>query len=68
MAKQQTFGDKLKKKKQIDERINVKVVQGLQSELRGTIRFIKKMVKVSNPSELETMDINRIVRQTGLFS
>ncbi|ROL60661.1 hypothetical protein D9V86_09150 [Bacteroidetes/Chlorobi group bacterium ChocPot_Mid] len=59
MAKQQTFGDKLKKKKQTDELISVRVVQGLQSELRGTVRFVDLMVKVKDLNELEKIDITK---------
>ncbi len=59
MAKTQTFGDKLKKKKQGDDSINVRVVQGLQSELRGTVRFVDLMVKVKDLNELETIDITK---------
>lgn len=59
MAKQQTFGDKLKKKKQVDDFINVRVVQGLQSELRGTVRFVDLMVKVKDLNELEKIDITK---------
>jgi len=58
MAKQQSFGDKLKKKKQEDF-TNVKVVQGLQSELRGTVRFVELMVKVKDLNELEKIDITK---------
>jgi len=59
MAKQQTFGDKLKKKKQVDDSINVKVIQGVQSELRGTVRFIDLMVKVKDLNELENIDVTK---------
>jgi len=59
MAKQQTFGDKLKKKKLVDDNINVRVVQGLQSELRGTVRFVNLMVKVKDLNELEKIDITK---------
>ncbi|MFH1049638.1 MAG: hypothetical protein V1779_01765 [bacterium] len=59
MAKQQTFGDKLKKKKKVDDNISVRVVQGLQSELRGTVRFVDLMVKVKDLNELENIDITK---------
>ncbi|MFC2130217.1 hypothetical protein ACFLSQ_02160 [Bacteroidota bacterium] len=58
MAKTQTFGDKLKKKK-VDDFINVRVIQGLQSELRGTVRFIERMIKVKDLNELDKVDINK---------
>jgi hypothetical protein len=57
MAKTQTFGDKVKKKKSDDERINVKVIKGINSD-RGSVRFIEKMVKVENLEQLEKIDIN----------
>ncbi len=59
MAKTQTFADKLKKKKQADDFINVRVIQGLQSELRGTVRFIERMIKVKDLNELDKVDINK---------
>lgn len=57
MAKTQTFGDKVKKKKSGDERISVKVIKGINSD-RGSVRFIEKMVKVDNLDQLDKIDIN----------
>ena len=57
MAKTQTFGDKVKKKKSDDERVSVKVIKGINSD-RGSVRFIEKMVKVDNLDQLEKIDIN----------
>ena len=57
MAKTQTFGDKVKKKKSDDERVSVKVIKGINSD-RGSVRFIEKMVKVDNLDQLDKIDIN----------
>lgn len=58
MAKQQTFGDKVKKKQQTDTRVSVKVIKGIKSPERGSVRFITKMVKVDNIDQLDKIDIN----------
>lgn len=58
MAKTQTFGDKLKKGKHIDNRINVKVIKGFKCENRNSIRFIAKMVKVDDLNQLDKIDIS----------
>ncbi len=58
MAKQQTFGDKLKKGKNVDTRINVKVIKGYKCENRNSIRFIDKMVKVDDLNQLDKIDIS----------
>lgn len=52
MAKTQTFGDKVKKKKNLDTRTNVKVVRGIKGD-DGSMRFIKTFVKVNELSELD---------------
>ena len=57
MAKTQTFGDKVKKKHAEDTRINVKVVQGVNS-YRGSIRFVEKMVKVDSLDQLNNISID----------
>jgi hypothetical protein len=57
MAKQQTFGDKVKKKK-VDEKINVKVIKGYRSEI-GTIRFLEKFVKVDTLDQINNLDISK---------
>jgi hypothetical protein len=56
MAKTQTFGDKVKKKKIGDGRINVKVVKGFKSD-DGATRFIEKFVKVTDLAELEKIEV-----------
>ncbi len=56
MAKQQTFADKLKKKKG-DTRISVKVVKGFKTE-KGSVRFLQKMVKVDDLNQLANVDFN----------
>lgn len=56
MAKQQTFGDKLKKKKKSDI-ISVKVIKGIGKD-KGTYGFVEKMVQVKDLNELDKIDIN----------
>ncbi|MCX7735766.1 MAG: hypothetical protein N2319_03535 [Candidatus Kapabacteria bacterium] len=58
MAKQQTFGDKLKKKKQADTGINVKVIKGFRTD-DGNLRFLEKFVKVQDLNELTKVDISK---------
>lgn len=58
MAKQQTFGDKLKKKKQADSGINVKVIKGFRTD-DGNLRFLEKFVKVQDLNELTKVDISK---------
>lgn len=57
MAKQQTFGDKLKKKK-VEEKISVKIIKGYRSE-SGTTRFLEKFVKVDNLDQINNIDISK---------
>lgn len=57
MAKQQTFGDKLKKKKG-DDKISVKVIKGYKSEI-GSTRFLEKFVKIDSMDQIDTVDINK---------
>ncbi|MFP4529426.1 MAG: hypothetical protein ACLFQX_12840 [Candidatus Kapaibacterium sp.] len=54
MAKQQTFGDKLKKKS--DEMISVKVIKGIPSD-KGNLRFIESIVKVKDINEVTNIDL-----------
>jgi hypothetical protein len=56
MAKVQTFSDKLKKKR-ADTRIFVKVIKWYKSEERGSLRTIERLVPVTDPSEIENIDI-----------
>lgn len=57
MAKTQTFGDKLKKKKS-DSTINIKVIKGYKSD-EGTTKFVERFVKVNDLSEIDKIDINK---------
>jgi hypothetical protein len=57
MAKTQTFGDKLKKKK-ADTSITVKVIKGYKSD-EGTTKFVEQFVKVNDLSEIDKVDINK---------
>ncbi len=58
MAKQQTFGDKLKKKKG-DDRTFVKVVRGVPSPKTGSLRFLETFVAVKDLAELDKMDFTK---------
>ena len=58
MAKQQTFGDKLKKQKKDSELLSVKVIRTFKSDT-GSLRFSEKFVKVKDLSELDKMDFNK---------
>ncbi len=58
MAKTQTFGDKLKKKKLADTGINVKVIKGYRTD-EGNMRFVEKFVKVNDVNEIAKIDINK---------
>jgi hypothetical protein len=57
MAKKQTFGDKVNKKKGADE-INVKVIKGFKTEDGGT-KFIEQFVKVEDINSIDKIDINK---------
>ncbi|NLO19494.1 MAG: hypothetical protein GX121_06405 [Ignavibacteria bacterium] len=57
MAKQLTFSDKLKKKKQSDQGINVKVIKGMTSE-KGSLFYLERFVRVPEASEIEKIDIS----------
>jgi len=50
MAKQQTFGDKLKKKSKSDF-ITVKVIKSVKSE-KGSYKFNEKFVKIGDLSKI----------------
>jgi len=58
MAKTQTFGDKLKKKKQVDVGINVKVIKGYRTD-DGNMRFMEKFVRVNDVNDIAKIDINK---------
>lgn len=57
MAKAQTFGDKLKKKK-AEEKPVVKVIKGFKSN-DGSVRFIEQFVKVDDINQVNQIEINR---------
>jgi len=56
MAKQQSFSDKVKKKK-ADTRIHVKVIYSFKSD-EGNIRFGEKQITVEDMNQLEKVEIN----------
>ena len=56
MAKQQTFGDKLGKKKG-PSKLSVKVIRGYKSEETGAIKFKERFVKVDDIGQIEKMEI-----------
>ena len=56
MAKQQTFGDK-GKKKAATSRISVKVIRGFRGET-GTVKFKERFVQVDELGQLDKMDFN----------
>lgn len=56
MAKQQTFGDKLKKKGGV-QKMSVKVVRGFRGPA-GTIKFKDRFVQVEDLGQIEKMDFN----------
>jgi hypothetical protein len=57
MAKQQTFGDK-NKKKAADSKISVKVIKAFRSE-KGTVKYLERFVKVDDVGQIEKMDLSR---------
>lgn len=57
MAKTQTFGDKLKKKK-IEEKPVVKVIKGFKGD-DGSVKFIEQFLKVDDLNSLDKLDINK---------
>ncbi len=57
MAKQQTFGDKTKKKAG-DTKISVKVIKAFRSE-KGTIKYMERFVKVDDVGQIEKMEFTR---------
>ncbi len=56
MAKQQTFAEKSKAKKK-DDHVSVKVIKGYTSEI-GSVRFLEKMVRIDDISQIDKIDIN----------
>ncbi len=57
MAKQQTFGDKTKKKAG-DNKISVKVIKAFRSE-KGTVKYMERFVKVDDVKKKEKMEFTR---------
>ena len=57
MAKQQTFGDK-NKKKAGDSKISVKVIKAFRSE-KGTVKYLERFVQVDDVGQIEKMDLSR---------
>lgn len=57
MAKQQTFGDKLKKKK-AEEKPVVKIIKGFKGS-DGGVKFVEQFVKVDDLSQLDKIDITK---------
>lgn len=57
MAKQQTFADKLKKKKQEEAGINVKVIKGFKTD-KGNYGFLEKFVNIKDINEVNGIDID----------
>ncbi len=57
MAKSQTFGDKLKKKK-VEEKPVVKVIKGFKGD-DGSVKFIEQFMKVDDLNSLDKLDINK---------
>ncbi len=57
MAKQQSFGDKVKKKS-VDSRITVKVIKGYRSDT-GSMKYLERLVKVEDVAAMEKLDITR---------
>jgi hypothetical protein len=57
MAKQQTFGDKTKKKA-VDTRVNVRVIKPYHSD-KGNLKYLERFVKINDLSEIDGIDISR---------
>ncbi|MCX6139500.1 MAG: hypothetical protein NTX15_01465 [Candidatus Kapabacteria bacterium] len=57
MAKQQTFGDKSKKKVG-DVKISAKVIKAFKSD-KGTVKYMERFVKVDDVGQIEKMEFTR---------
>ncbi|MGB9702045.1 MAG: hypothetical protein ACPL1A_04865 [Candidatus Kapaibacteriota bacterium] len=57
MAKTQTFGDKLKKKK-IAEKPTVKIIKGFKGE-DGNTHFLETFVKIDDIANVEKVEITK---------
>ncbi len=58
MAKKQVFGDKLKKGKDADSGLNVKVIQGYRSET-GTVKYYERFVRVADIKDVDSIDLRK---------
>lgn len=59
MAKAQSFVDKVRKAEQRGKGpLMVHIIKGYRSE-RGTVRFLKRFVRINDLSELDTLDITK---------
>lgn len=56
MAKVQTFADKLKKQKQEELGIQVKVIKGYRTE-KGSVAYNEKYVNIKDISEIDKIDL-----------
>ncbi len=57
MAKQQTFGDKLKKKK-IEVKPTVKIIKGFKGD-DGNTHFMETFVKVDDVNTVDQLEISK---------
>ncbi|HRP02466.1 MAG TPA: hypothetical protein PLE30_07460 [Candidatus Kapabacteria bacterium] len=57
MAKAQTFGDKSKKKKELEKPV-VKVIKGFKNS-EGGIKFIEQFVKIDDIAQVDKVDISK---------
>lgn len=55
MAKKQTFGDKVKKKQEVQKPV-VKVIKGI-TVANGTTKFVEELVKLDDMNEVTKIDI-----------
>ncbi len=58
MAKTQTFGDKLKKKKG-DDKTWVKVISWYNCDKRGTLRQLDRLVGVKDIAEVDKLEVTK---------
>jgi hypothetical protein len=58
MAKQQTFADKVKKKKAEELGTQVKVIKAYRTD-KGNMRFMERFVKVMDLNELTNIDVQK---------
>ena len=56
MAKVQTFADKLKKQKQEEAGIQVKVIKGYKTE-KGSVAYLEKYVNIKDIKEIDNIEI-----------